>query len=146
MTNVTPGSIKMGAILPPYYNNDCDDAQWGKMMTTPTEPGVDVFINGDTVKWMVGVIAGGLIGAAGWTWRLAVTVEAMRNSMKDHKTDVDESRKEMRDLRTELKNDAREIRDEQKSLREDLPSRSFIEAQFLSLTQRMDRLLEVKRN
>ena len=66
--------------------------------------------------------------------------------MEDHKDDVDNAKKEMKDLRSELKNDAREIRDEQKSLREDLPSRSFIEAQFLSLTQRMDRLLEVKRN
>jgi hypothetical protein len=118
----------------------------GITMATPTEPGVDVFINGDTIKWIVGTMAGGLIGATGWLWRLANQVQAMETIMEDHKDDVDNAKKEMKDLRAELKNDAREIREEQKSLREDLPSRSFIEAQFLSLTQRMDRLLEVKRN
>ena len=115
-------------------------------MTTPTEPGVDVFVNSDMIKWVVGTVAGGLVAVGGWLWRLATTVESMRKTMDDHKTDVDDAKKEMRELRTELKNDAREIREEQKSLREDLPSRSFIEAQFLSLTQRMDRLLEVKRS
>ena len=94
------------------------------------------------VQWVVGGLLAVLVVIGGWIWKLSARltgISAKQDEMSGH---IDAAKVSA----AEAKLEASKLSDKLESVREELPSRSFIEAQLNQLGQRLDRLWEARIN
>jgi hypothetical protein len=131
-------------------------------MAAPPEVGVNIFFSEDTIRWILGGIVVVGAGIAGWVWnlerrmtRVESTLGGIGESIGHMDKDIDMVRNAVRSVggaldhkleeeTDKLRSQVESLRDRLEEMKTELPSRSFIEIQLGGLTQRIDRMFDVK--
>jgi hypothetical protein len=95
--------------------------------------GLNLFVPWGLVEWAVSGLGTFVVGLAVWVLRTAGRVNRLEDQVKD-------ARDAEREVRAETKSQLEALNAELNSIARDLPSKTFIEGQFLLVNQRLDQL------